>query len=61
MAQLSLTAEEGEVLGRALETYLSDLRMEIAGTDSFEMREALKGQEEVLTRILQDLGRPLGS
>lgn len=61
MAQLSLTAEEAEVLGGALETYLSDLRMEIAGTDAFEMREALKGQEAVLTRILQELGRPLGS
>ncbi|HEX2091027.1 MAG TPA: hypothetical protein VHG28_01445 [Longimicrobiaceae bacterium] len=56
MAQLSLTEEEAAVLGQALQTYISDLRMEIAGTDAFELREALRRQEAILERILQAVG-----
>ncbi|HXY68574.1 MAG TPA: hypothetical protein VEH62_03935 [Gemmatimonadales bacterium] len=51
MAQLDLTAEEAAVLRQALEAYLSDLRMEIADTDSADYREELKRQEEILTRL----------
>lgn len=61
MAQLSLTEEEAAVLGQALQTYISDLRMEIAGTDAFELREALKRQEAILEGILQAVGpQPAG-
>lgn len=52
MAHLSLNAQESTVLARALESYLSDLRVEIAGTDSYDLREALKAQEEILSGIL---------
>lgn len=52
MAHLSLNVQESAVLAQALESYLSDLRVEIAGTDGYELREALKRQEEILARIL---------
>lgn len=52
MAHLSLNVQESTVLAQALESYLSDLRVEIAGTDGYELRETLKGQEEILARIL---------
>ena len=35
---------------------LSDLRMEVHATDSFDMREELKHEEAVLNQILQALG-----
>lgn len=52
MAHLSLDAQESAVLAQALESYLSDLRVEIAGTDSYDLREALKAQEQILARVL---------
>lgn len=55
MMQLALDAQEASVLAEALRSYLSDLRSEVAATDSFDYREALKQQETTLTRILDDL------
>ncbi|HTT69541.1 MAG TPA: hypothetical protein VMF70_16060 [Gemmatimonadales bacterium] len=55
MAQLDLTAEEAAVLRQALESYLSDLRMEITDTERMEYREELKRQEEILTRLEERL------
>jgi len=60
MAQLSLTDKEGETLTKALETYLSDLRMEIADTDAHDFREGLKQEESVITRLLEQLRKGLG-
>ena len=60
MAQLSLTDKEGETLTKALEAYLSDLRMEIADTDAHDFREGLKQEESVITRLLERLGKGLG-
>jgi hypothetical protein len=40
----------------ALTAYLSDLRMEVHATDSYDMREELKHEEAVLNHILQGLG-----
>ncbi len=51
MARLELTAEESELLRQALESYLSDLRMEIADTDQMAFREALKRQEAALRAV----------
>jgi len=42
MAQLSLTDEEAGTLRKALEIYVSDLRLEIGATDSHDFREGLK-------------------
>jgi uncharacterized protein (DUF2164 family) len=56
MAQITIDAEEAQYLATALRSYLSDLRMEVAGTDSFDFREALKKQETALNHVLQQLG-----
>ncbi len=55
MAQIALTTEEAETLREVLDSYLSNLRMEIADTDAMEFREKLKEQEAVLRRLLQRL------
>ncbi|HEU4565787.1 MAG TPA: hypothetical protein VFS05_14100 [Gemmatimonadaceae bacterium] len=58
MIQLSLSADDAAMLREMLEDYLSDLRMEVAGTDSKDWREALKRREELLKRLLDELARP---
>lgn len=55
MIQLSLDTERAVVLADALRSYLSDLHSEIAGTDNFDYREALKLREQMLTEILNSL------
>lgn len=58
MIRVELTAEEGATLREICEEYLSDLRMEIAGTDRAEFREALKKRETLLKRLLERLAEP---
>jgi hypothetical protein len=53
MVHLELEPRDAEVLRLALESYLSDLRMEIADTDSLDYREELKAQKAVLRRIVR--------
>lgn len=48
MPRLELTREEAEALHAILKSCLSDLRMEIAGTDSADFREDLKWREMLL-------------
>lgn len=48
---LELSSEEAYVLRDTLESYLSDLRMEIADTDRQEYREQLKHRKQILERI----------
>ena len=55
MIQLDLTKEEKDILTEILENDLSDLRMEIADTDSLDFREMLKKQKEVLMKVLETL------
>jgi len=55
MIHLDLTSEEQEVLRNTLESYLSDLRYEIADTDTQEFREQLKAKKTVLEKILAAL------
>jgi hypothetical protein len=43
------------VLRRVLEDYVSDLRMEIANTDSQDFRDDLKDREALLKGILERL------
>jgi hypothetical protein len=52
MVHLKLDPTEAEVLRLVLESYLSDLRMEIADTDSMDFREKLKARKAVLRRIV---------
>ncbi len=52
MIQLDLGDEERQILLEVLETALSDLRMEIADTDSMDFREMLKGRKEVIKKAI---------
>lgn len=56
MVTIELTSREAEMLRFVLDSYLSDLRMEIADTDSMDFREALKEREVFLKKVLQQLG-----
>lgn len=53
--QLDLTNEEADALTTVLESYLSNLRYEIADTDSWDYRQRLKATEAVLEKIQNDL------
>lgn len=55
MTQLSLGADEAAVLADALRSYLSDLHSEIAGTDNYDFREALKRREQMLLVIVNQI------
>ncbi len=58
MAELILNNDETEMLKEVLESYLSDLRMEIADTDLKSFRDGLKEKEvflkDVISRIKED-------
>jgi hypothetical protein len=53
--QLSLNREEATLLAKILKSYLSDLRMEIADTDSMDFREDLKSEEAFIKGLLVQL------
>ncbi|RMG67363.1 MAG: hypothetical protein D6715_04930 [Calditrichaeota bacterium] len=53
---LELNEQERTVLIEVLESYLSELRMEIANTDRLAYREQLKQRKQVLLAILEKLG-----
>ncbi|WP_029214530.1 hypothetical protein [Kallotenue papyrolyticum] len=55
MIRLELTTEDARILYDALQSYVSDLRMEIANTDAYDFRQSLKQREEVLRRIMEQL------
>ncbi len=57
MVQLELTPDEAETLSEVLESYLSDLRMEIADTDRQDFREMLKARKGVLIKVIEALGQ----
>ena len=56
---LELTRREAEELLKVLESYLSELRMEIAGTDSWDYRQGLKKRKVVLNELLQQVQAPV--
>ena len=53
--QLTLTEAETVMLAEILPSYRSDLRMEIADTDSMDFREHLKQREAFLDKVLSQL------
>ncbi|HEB77129.1 MAG TPA: hypothetical protein ENI90_01195 [Methylothermaceae bacterium] len=55
MIQLDLTDNEKNHLIEALESYLADLRYEIADTDSLDFREKLKEKKAALEKVLAAL------
>jgi len=52
MIQFDLSEEERRILLEVLESALSDLRMEIADTDSMDFRDMLKGRKEVIKKVI---------
>jgi hypothetical protein len=62
MIHLDLTEDEARILAEILESDHSDLRMEIADTDSMDFREMLKGRKAVLAKAIEALtgGAPGG-
>lgn len=56
MITLELTPDEREHLVEVLTSALSDLRMEIANTDSQDFREMLKSRKLVLVKVLEAIG-----
>jgi hypothetical protein len=49
----TVSATEAELLARILGGYLGDLRMEIADTENYSMRESMKQDEAVIRTLLQ--------
>jgi hypothetical protein len=55
MVTIELAPEDTRLLREVLASYLSDLRMEIAGTDSASFRDDLKKTEVFLKGLLTRL------
>lgn len=55
MPTLTLTTLEANLLKELLESDLSDLRMEIAGTDLKDLRDKLKEKEAIITQLIERL------
>jgi len=53
--ELALNQNEASSLKRILTYYLSELRMEVGGTESYDMRESLKADEEFIKGLLGKL------
>ena len=52
ITKIELTPEESVLLKEVLESDLSELRMEISHTDSFDFREQLKKKQQMLTSLV---------
>jgi hypothetical protein len=55
MKKLALDDDQATLLREMLESCLSDLRMEIADTDSMDFRERLKIRKAVLQTVIEQL------
>jgi hypothetical protein len=55
MLDIKLTPDEAEMLHKILDSYLSDLRAEISGTDSVDFRAPLKKEELFIKELLHRL------
>ena len=54
---IELGTAESDILREICESALSDLRMEVAGTEDQSYRDALKRKEQFLRSLLERLGR----
>jgi len=57
MVLINFSGEEIAMLKEILESYLSDLRMEIADTDKKDFRDILKKRERFLNELIDLLNR----
>jgi len=56
---LVLDKEDYLLLKQVLERYISNLRMEIAGTENFEWRKSMHEDEDRAKRLLARLDEPI--
>ena len=61
MIRVELKEAEAAALVKVLDYYVSELRMEVAGTEQKDLRDALKSEEDALKSVLQALKTKLGS
>lgn len=54
-SSINLSDSEKEILSEVLESYLSDMSMEITDTDSMDYREKLKARRTVIQKILKEI------
>lgn len=59
--ELSLAPEEVAPLRRILTGYLSDLRVEISNTESYDLRSALKREEAIVKSLVDRLQQAEGA
>jgi len=55
IVELKINEPDVEILTEVLESYISDLSMEIRATDRLEFREALKAKRISLQRVLVEI------
>jgi len=55
MMNLELSDEEREIVRRALENYISNLREEIVKAEKHEWKAGLRNEQEVLKRVVSRL------
>lgn len=55
MVKIEITPEEAEQLHSILDSYLSDLRMEIVDTEDHDFRTMLKGRRDLVQRVMDQL------
>lgn len=55
MITIDLTFGEAEVLAEILESFLGDLRLEIADTEKKAFRDRMKEEEQLINELLRKL------
>jgi len=55
MVQLEITEDERQILLQVLEACISDLRVEIAGTDNINFKDMLKQRKEIMLKLQRAL------
>ena len=55
---IKLSDSERDILSEVLESYLSDMSMEITDTDSMDYREQLKARRIIIQKILKEIQIP---
>jgi len=55
MVQLEITEDERQILLQVLESCISDLRVEIAGTDNINYKDMLKQRKEIMLKLQRAL------
>ncbi len=55
MVQLEITEDERQILLQVLESCVSDLRVEIAGTDNINYKDMLKRRKEIMLKLQRAL------